>query len=54
VAIPAGVPHPRVPAAHAGHAFHHGDYCQTSLESIHTSDMTLQPFSIRKDIYKSS
>jgi hypothetical protein len=30
-----------VPATLAGHAFHLGAYCQTSVESIHTSDLTL-------------
>jgi hypothetical protein len=44
------VPHPEVPVALAGHAFHFGACCQTSIESIHTSNLTLQPFSIRKDI----
>jgi hypothetical protein len=50
VATAAEVLHPRVPVALAGHAFHLGACCQTSIESIHTSDLTLQTFSIRKDI----
>jgi hypothetical protein len=50
VATAAGVPHPRVPAALAWHAFHLSACCQTSVESIHTSDLTLQSLSIRKDI----
>jgi hypothetical protein len=49
VATTAGVPHPGLPAALVGHAFHLGAYCQTSVESIHTSDLTLQSFNIRKD-----
>jgi hypothetical protein len=48
MATAAGVPHPMVPAALAGHAFDLGAYYQTSVESIHTSDMTLQSFNIRK------
>jgi hypothetical protein len=51
VATAAGVPHPRVSAALAGHAFHLDACCQTSVESIHTSDLALQSFSIRKYIY---
>jgi hypothetical protein len=39
-----------VPPAPAEHAFHLCAYSQTSVESIHTSDPTLQSFSIRKDI----
>jgi hypothetical protein len=54
VATAARVPYPGVPVALARHAFHLGACCQTSVESIHTSDLTLQSFSIRKDIYKSS
>jgi hypothetical protein len=50
VATTAGVPHPRVLAALAGHAFHLSAYCQTSVASIHTSDLTMQSLSIRKDI----
>jgi hypothetical protein len=50
VATVAGVPHPRVPAALAGHAFHLSAYCETSVEIIHTLDLTMQSFSIRKDI----
>jgi hypothetical protein len=41
VATSARVPRPGVLAALAGHAFHLGAYCQTSVESIHTSDLTL-------------
>jgi hypothetical protein len=50
VATAAGVSHPVVLAALARHAFHLGAYCQTFVESIHTSDLTLQSFSIRKNI----
>jgi hypothetical protein len=50
VATPVGVPHPGVPAALARYAFHLRACCQTSLESIHTSDPTLQSFNIRNDI----
>jgi hypothetical protein len=52
VATVAGVPHPVVPTALPRHAFHLGACCQTSVESIHTSNLTLQSFSIRKDIYR--
>jgi hypothetical protein len=45
-----GVPHHVVLAALVGHAFHLGAYSQTSVESIHTSEPTLQSFSIGKDI----
>jgi hypothetical protein len=41
VATTTRVPHPGVPAALAGHAFHLGACCQTSVESIHTLDLTL-------------
>jgi hypothetical protein len=41
VATAAGVSHPVVLAALAWHAFHFGACCQTSIESIHTSDLTL-------------
>jgi hypothetical protein len=50
VATVAGVPHPGVPVVPAGYTFHLGAYCQTSVESIHTSDLALQSFNIRKDI----
>jgi hypothetical protein len=50
VATAAEVPHPVVLAAPAEHSFHLSTYCQTYVESIHTSDLTLQSFSIRKDI----
>jgi hypothetical protein len=43
-----------VPAVLAGHASHLCACYQTSIETIHISDLTLQPFSIRKDIRKSS
>jgi hypothetical protein len=45
---------PGVPAVLAEHALHLCDSSQTSVESTHTSDLTLQSFSIRKDIQKSS
>jgi hypothetical protein len=48
------VPYPGVHAAPAEHAFHLGACYQISVESIHTSYLTLQSFSIRKDINKSS
>jgi hypothetical protein len=50
VATAAAVPHLGVPAAPAEHAFHLCACFQTSIESIHTSDLILQSFSIRKDI----
>jgi hypothetical protein len=50
VATAAKVPHPEVPTALAGHAFHLGACCQTSIESIHTSDLALQTFNVSKDI----
>jgi hypothetical protein len=37
----ARVPHPVVLAALAGNAFRLSAYCQTSVESIHTSELTL-------------
>jgi hypothetical protein len=39
-----------VPAVLAEHALHLGACSQTSVESIHKSDLTLQSFSIRKDV----
>jgi hypothetical protein len=50
----AELPPPRVPAAPAEHTLHLGVCSQTSVESTHKSDPTLQSFSIRKDIWKSS
>jgi hypothetical protein len=50
----AELPPPGVPVALVEHA---SDLCacsQTSVETIHISDLTLQSFSIRKDIRKSS
>jgi hypothetical protein len=43
-----------VPAALAVHASHLCACSQTSVETTHISDLTLQSFSIRKDIRKSS
>jgi hypothetical protein len=43
-----------VPAVLAEHASLLCAYSQTSVETIHISDLTLQSFSIRKDIRKSS
>jgi hypothetical protein len=43
-----------VPAALAEHASHLCACSQTSVEITHISDRTLQSFSIRKDIQKSS
>jgi hypothetical protein len=54
VATAAELPPPRVPTAPAEHALHLGACSQTSVESTHTSDLNLQSFSIRKDIWKSS
>jgi hypothetical protein len=54
VATAAELPPPRVPAAPAKHAFHRYACSQTSVESTHTLDLTLQSFSIRKDIWKTS
>jgi hypothetical protein len=54
VATAAELPPPWVPAAPAEHVFHLCAYCQTSVESTQISDLTLQSFSIRKDIWKSS
>jgi hypothetical protein len=50
VATAAELPPPRVSAAPAEHALHHGACSQTSVESTHTSNLTLQYFSIRKDM----
>jgi hypothetical protein len=50
VATAAGVYHLVVLAALAMHTFHLGACFQTSVESIHTSDLTFQSFSIRKGI----
>jgi hypothetical protein len=41
---------PRVPTVLAEHALHLSACFQTSVESIHKSDLTLQSFSIRKDV----
>jgi hypothetical protein len=41
VATATKVPPPGVPAAPAEHAFHLCAYYQTSVESIHTSDLAL-------------
>jgi hypothetical protein len=54
VATAAEVHLPRVPAVLDEHALHLCAYSQTSVESTHTLDLTLQSFSIRKDIQKSS
>jgi hypothetical protein len=50
VATTVGVPHHVVLTALVGHAIHLDACFQTSVESIHTSDLTLQSFSIRKDM----
>ena len=52
VATAPDLPPPGVPAASAEHAFHLCACAQTSVESTHTSDLTLQCFIIRKDIWK--
>jgi hypothetical protein len=41
---------PRVPAVPAEHALHLGACSQTYIEITHISDLTLQFFSIRKDV----
>jgi hypothetical protein len=46
----AELPPPGVPTALAEHASHIYSYSQTSVETIHISDLTLQSFSIRKDV----
>jgi hypothetical protein len=43
-----------VPAVLAEHASHLCACSQTSVEITHISDLTLQSFNIRKDIWKSS
>jgi hypothetical protein len=45
---------PGVPAVLAEHASHLCACSQTSIEITHILDLTLQSFSIRKDIRKSS
>jgi hypothetical protein len=50
----AELPPPGVPTTPTEHALHLGAYSQTYVESTHTSNLTLQSFSIRKDIWKSS
>jgi hypothetical protein len=49
-----GLHPPGVPDVPAEHALHLCACSQTSVETMHTSDLTLQSFSIRKDIEKSS
>jgi hypothetical protein len=49
-----GLPPLGVPAVLAVHASHLCASTQTSVETTHISDLTLQSFSIRKDIRKSS
>jgi hypothetical protein len=48
-----GLHPPGVPAVPAEHASHLYACSQTSVETTHISDLTLQSFSIRKDIQKS-
>jgi hypothetical protein len=43
-----------VPAVPAEHALHLCACSQKAVEITHTSDLTLQSFIIRKDIWKSS
>jgi hypothetical protein len=50
MATAAEVTPPGVPAAPVEHTFHLCACSQTSIESTHTSDLTLQSFSIRKCI----
>jgi hypothetical protein len=47
-AAAAGLHPPRVPVVPAEHALHLCTYSQTSIESTHTSDLTLQSPSIEK------
>jgi hypothetical protein len=54
VATAAGLLPLGVPAALAVHASHLCAYSQTSVGITHISDLTLQSFSIRKDIRTSS
>jgi hypothetical protein len=54
VTAAAELPPPWVPTFPAEHALHLCACSQTSVESTHTSDLTQQSFSIRKDIQKSS
>jgi hypothetical protein len=50
----AELPLPGVPAALAEHASHLCACSQTFVETTHISNLTLQSFSIRKDIRKTS
>jgi hypothetical protein len=54
VATAAELPPPGGLAAPAEHALQLGASSQTSVESTHKSNLTLQSFNIRKDIWKSS
>jgi hypothetical protein len=49
-----GVPHLAGHAALAGCTFVLGNYGPTSVEGIHTSELILQSFSIRKGVQSSS
>jgi hypothetical protein len=49
-----GLHPPGVPVVLAEHASHLCSCSQTSVEITHISDLTLQSFSIRKDIRRSS
>jgi hypothetical protein len=51
--VAAELPPPGVPAVLVEHALHLCACSQTFVERTHTSDLTLQSFSIRKDIQKS-
>jgi hypothetical protein len=50
----AELPPPGVPVAPVEHTLHLSACSQTSVESTHKSDLTLQSFSTRKDIWKTS
>jgi hypothetical protein len=50
VATTVELPPPGLPTAPVEHVLHLGACSQTSVESIHISDLTLQSFSVRKDI----
>jgi hypothetical protein len=54
VATAVGLPPPGGPAAPAEHTLHLCTCSQTSVESTHTSNLTLLSFSMRKDIWKNS
>jgi hypothetical protein len=48
------VPHPTGHVVLAKNAFHLGAYYQIFVECIHTSELALKSFNIRKDLQRSS